>query len=126
VYHVFADLHAWEAILPDVECVDILYDDGFHQEYTMVVQRSGRREAIRGARFCRPCSRIDVFQPKPPPGVSRLTGVWLFASCVEGTRVTAERELDVLPPSLPAEIAQRTQGALGRNLELFRRHLEGI
>ncbi|MBZ4417202.1 SRPBCC family protein [Myxococcus sp. RHSTA-1-4] len=126
VYGAFADLAGWKAILPDVLDVQVLYDDGRHQEFLMTVSRPAGPETVRGIRFCEPPHRIALFQPQPPPGFQRMVGVWTFDEEPGATRVKAERWFEPSDPATSREaLASRLRGHLKANLELFRKTLEG-
>jgi len=135
VFNAFADLSNWQRVLSDVLNVETLYDDAYHQEFLMTVERPKGAETIRGIRFCCPNSRIELFQPEPPPGYKRMTGVWTFDRSEGGTQVTAERwfQLATLasttePSSAIAsheEAGGKLRGYLRKNLGLFKANLEG-
>ena len=78
VYQAFADLAHWKTVLPDVADVQIIYDDAQHQEFLMTVSRPGGLETVRGIRFCEKDERIEMFQPVPPPGFTKMVGEWTF------------------------------------------------
>jgi ribosome-associated toxin RatA of RatAB toxin-antitoxin module len=127
VYDTFRSLGAWQEILPDVSAVDVLYDDGRHQEFMMTVSKAAGPQTVRGIRFCTRDERIEIFQPQPPPGFSRMCGLWEFEALESGTtRVTATREFDLLPEVGPSyEQARSTLSqALSENLNQFKTALE--
>ena len=77
---LFWDIAAWHAIWLKIDDVEVLYDDGVHQEFLMGVQRDGRREDVRTIRYRRSDGNIDFFSPRPPPTMSIHNGAWLFES----------------------------------------------
>jgi hypothetical protein len=132
VYEAFRDLDYWCKVLPDVLRVELLYDDGAHQEFLMTVERPNGAETIRGARFCAHGQQIDLFQPHPPPGFARMVGRWNFELHPNGgTLVTARRWFELAPSAIAGERAAAEQGAAARlssylrtNLTRFREGLE--
>lgn len=128
VYAAFRDLDYWCRVLPDVLRVECLYDDGAHQEFLMTVLRPNGPETVRGARFCQHDRQIDLVQPEPPPGFSRMVGCWRFDSDGSGgTRVSAQRWF-TLEKSVGSDADANTAHMLGRylrtNLEHFRDGLQ--
>lgn len=133
VYDAFRDLDYWCKVLPDVVAVETLYDDGAHQEFLMTVERPKGQETIRGARFCVQNQQIELFQPNPPPGFSRMVGRWNFELDRNGgTLVTARRWFELAPASFTngdrqaahAHAAAQLSNYLRANLERFRNGLE--
>ena len=96
---VFWDISAWHAIWRKIDDVEVLYDDGVHQEFAMGVQRDGRREDVRTIRYRRSDGDIDFFSPQPPPTMTMHNGAWLFESdpALPGScRVTAHRHYQLI------------------------------
>ncbi|WP_437957062.1 SRPBCC family protein [Sorangium sp. So ce119] len=126
VYRAFADLTTWKRVLPDVLGVEIVYDDGKHQEFLMTVSRPAGPETVRGIRFCTPSERIELVQPKPPPSFRRMVGVWTFAQKGSVTEVKAERWFDLLEstPEAIEGFKSRLGTYLRTNLNHFKAHLE--
>ncbi|HJX83893.1 MAG TPA: SRPBCC family protein [Candidatus Angelobacter sp.] len=126
VYNVFADLKHWRAALPDVLDVKLLYADGLHQEFLMTVERAGKPETIRGIRFLESERRIEMFQPDPPPGFQRMSGVWNFMELDNGTEVSATRSFQLRGADRQdaAEVSRRLRGFVKANLDLFRAYIE--
>jgi hypothetical protein len=131
VYAAFADIAGWTRILPDVQTVELLYWDGYNQEFRMTVERPGGPETIRGIRYCRPCSSLELFHPVPPPGVKRMAGQWTFKERAGLTTVVATRtfqlcddELDGLGAEREAAFAEILRQALRTNLSRFKNALE--
>jgi ribosome-associated toxin RatA of RatAB toxin-antitoxin module len=130
-YAPLADLSTWPRILPDTLGVDILYSDGYNEEFTMTVQRPAGPETIRGIRYCRAPYELELVQTTPPPGFARMTGRWTFTPEDGGTRITAQRRFERLPsvegedPGPTEEQVAFTLGGLLRgNLALFREAIE--
>lgn len=128
VYKAFADLWRWKDILPDVLEVEVLYFDGYHQEFTMTVERPSGPETVQGIRYCRPYRELEMVQTTPPPGLSRMCGTWSFREDDGVTTVTATRNFR-LASSEPGSAAEREFGerlaaTLRNNLRLFKEALE--
>jgi aromatase len=126
VYRAFADITYWKRVLPDVLGVELLYDDGHHQEFTMTVSRPNGPETVRGIRFCEEDRRIELVQPKPPPSFRRMVGVWTFEPRGNVTQVKAERWFELKDASVgPLEgFQERIATYLRTNLAHFKAHLE--
>lgn len=127
VYAAFADLPGWVAILPDTLAVDVLYFDGYNQEFTMTVERPGGPEAVRGVRYLRPLHELELVQMVPPPGFARMSGRWHFEQADGGaSTVTATREFELAAggASDEAAVAVKLGQILRTNLELFRQAVE--
>lgn len=127
VVDLFWDVEAWHDIWRKIDDVEVLYDDGVHQEFAMGVQRDGRREDVRTIRYRRDDGDIDFFSPRPPPTMATHNGAWLFAGGGEPPatcRVSARRDYRLLrePGESAAEHAQRR----GRYRERFEERLQAI
>ena len=123
VYDAFAGLAHWQAALPDVRGVEVLYDDGRLQEFLMTVERPNGAETIRGVRFLEPGS-IELFQPTPPPGFRRMCGTWSFREADGSTEVTATRTFELQDPAAAPAVSEKLRGFLETNLALFKRYVE--
>jgi hypothetical protein len=128
VYGAFADLAGWPAVLPDTLDVEVLYSDGYNEEFTMTVERPGGPETVRGVRYCRPPHELELFQTTPPPGFARMRGRWEFAPdpATGGSVVVATRDFELAPGAASDEraVAGMLSQVLRRNLELFREAVE--
>lgn len=130
VYQAFADLARWPVVLPDVVGVEVGYDDGYNQEFTMTVERPAGNETVRGFRYRRAPRELELCQTTPPPGLSRMVGRWTFTEDGAGTTVTAGRGF-TLAGGDEATAAERSEafavslgGYLRTNLRLFKEALE--
>jgi ribosome-associated toxin RatA of RatAB toxin-antitoxin module len=130
-YDAFADLNRWPAILPDTVGVNIFYSDGYHQEFSMTVERPGGLETVRGFRWCRAPYELELVQTTPPPLMRRMSGLWRFTEAGDGTtQVTATRRLELKSPEEggPAGGEGEFAGVLGsilqRNLQRFKEAIE--
>jgi hypothetical protein len=124
VYDVFAGLSHWQAALPDVLNIEVLYDDGRHQEFLMTVERPNGPETIRGIRYLDKPDCIELFQPVPPPGFRRMCGGWHFSQAGASTKVRATRTFDLVNPGAAAAVSDKLQGFLRTNLGLFKSYIE--
>lgn len=101
VAELFWDICAWQAIWDRIEVVDVRYDDGLHQEFSMTVERDGHSEQVRTIRL-RPGPDTDIafFSPAPPPAMTWHRGLWAFRQATNGpaaTEVLARREYALRP-----------------------------
>lgn len=97
IYHAYANIQGWKDVLNDVMNVNVYYDDGYHQEFDMTVQRENKQETVHSIRFCYPHTAIEIFQTTPPPHFTRMSGSWKFISNNKDTLVQATREFDIRP-----------------------------
>lgn len=96
VYRVLADVRRWPEVLPGCSSVDILYDDGLAQEFTMEIAGSAGDEQFRSIRMCDPQAlSIAYFQPSPPPWLASHHGSWTVRAVPEGSEVVAERRVRI-------------------------------
>lgn len=124
-YDAFANIRGWAEILSDVVDVEVLYDDGRHQEFRMTVSRPTGHETVRGIRFCaRP--HIELVQPEPPPGFRRMMGLWTIERKGTGTEVNARRSFELIDDSAASReaCADKLRHYLRRNLETFKSRVE--
>jgi hypothetical protein len=91
----FWDIAAWQRVWDRITTVDVLYDDGVHQEIEMTVERDGALERVRTARLS-VGGDIEFFSPLPPPTMSVHHGAWRFADVPGGCLVTAQRDYRLL------------------------------
>lgn len=124
VFETFAKLECWPDVLPDTLGVEVLYDDGKHQEFKMTVSRPNGPETIRGVRFLVPLRTIELFQPVPPPGFRKMCGVWNFDQDGGGTTVRVTREIEPEDPGSYNAIAEKLRTILRTNLGLFQEYIE--
>ena len=124
VYGWYADIQKWKEVMDDVVNVAISYDDGCHQEFDMTVRRDHSEETVHSIRFCYPCSSIEIFQTKPPPLFSSMSGIWKFRTEKDATIVEATREFEVQKGlSFDASILEKF---LERNLSCFKKKIESL
>lgn len=90
VYEFMRDLNKWKEYVPHCKSLDILYDDGVNQIFTMAANQF---EAFRSVRVCENTElKISYFQISPPPLLSHHTGEWLFIQETGGTKVIFRHE----------------------------------
>jgi ribosome-associated toxin RatA of RatAB toxin-antitoxin module len=81
VYQAMVDMKTWPKLLPHVKAVNVLYNDGRYQEFTMIVD-SGTKAGdltVRSVRLCDQLNlQIDLFQADPPPFLKHHVGGWKF------------------------------------------------
>jgi len=123
-YMAFYDFAVWEKVLDDIEKVNIFYDDGIHQEFSMTVKRPLGLETVKGFRFCLPCSSISLCQTLPPPGFKKMIGEWIFQYKEGVSSVSAVRFFDLLDKSQEQIVSDKLSGFLRRNLSAFKNFLE--
>lgn len=127
VFGWFADLKRWPSVLSDTKAVDVLYFDGYNEEFTMTVSRPGGDETVRGVRYHRAARELELFQMTPPPGVRAMSGIWYFDSLAGNrTAVRATRNVELVDPD-PASVAAfrtRLAGFLESNLLAFKGAIE--
>ena len=81
VYQALFHLQDWPKLLPHVKQVNVLYDDGNYQEFTMTVlsEKDAGALRVRSVRLCDADKRqIGFFQPEPPPFLKHHAGGWQF------------------------------------------------
>lgn len=79
VYRHLQAVQQWPRLLPHVEAIDVIYDDGIYQEFYMTVRSDdGTRNKVRSVRKCGP-AEITFFQVDPPKFLDRHSGGWKFA-----------------------------------------------
>ena len=135
VFTAFANLSNWQRLMDDVLSVQRLYNDGYHQEFLMTINRPLGAETIRGFCFCSPNSRIEIFQAEPLSGFQSITDIWTFEESKEGTRVTVERQFQqttldstTVEPNFVdtayEEAKLKLSGYLSKDLNLWKSNLE--
>ncbi|MDT0306496.1 SRPBCC family protein [Streptomyces sp. DSM 44917] len=122
-FAVLADLAGWPAVLPHIGGSEVLYADGYQEEFTL--RTSGGR--VRGILYRRPPHELEFVALEPPRGLARMTGRFTLTEGEDGTTtVTAERGF---APARGGEAgSERLAEELGRrlteDLESFRSAIE--
>lgn len=124
VYNAFYDLHGWKSILNDVTDVDVQYEDGNHQVFTMTVDRPGGEETVRGIRTGKHLEVITLCQTTPPPGFRKMHGHWYFEGEPGHVTVRAVRDIELIDPASNEAVKEKVQEYLERNLGRFKEYLE--
>ncbi|MBO3459176.1 hypothetical protein G7B40_027780 [Aetokthonos hydrillicola Thurmond2011] len=81
VYQAMVDMENWPKLLPHIKAVNVLYNDGRYQEFTMTVDSETEAGdlTVRSVRLCdRLNLQIDLFQADPPPFLKHHAGGWKF------------------------------------------------
>lgn len=94
IYALLADVTHWPDTLPHCSGIEVLYDDGCHQEFVMSIAGNGGAERFRSIRTCddRTLS-ITYFQPEPPAVLTRHQGSWRVRPVPGGAEVIAEHAI---------------------------------
>jgi acyl carrier protein len=78
VYDGLLHVEAWPSLLPHIDRIDVVYDDGRYQEFWMTVRSTdGSTIRVRSIRRCGD-REILFFQPEPPRYLARHSGGWKF------------------------------------------------
>ena len=84
VYERLLNVRDWPSLLPHVEQIDMVYDDGRYQEFYMSVKGTdGSAIKVRSVRKCEP-GEILFFQPQPPVFLKTHNGGWQFSPTESG------------------------------------------
>lgn len=75
----FWDISKWSSFWSPIHDVEVLYDDGKNQEFSMKVDWQNDVHRIRTIRFIEH-SKIVFFSPTPPPPTVIHHGTWSFTS----------------------------------------------
>lgn len=127
IFDLYRDLTIWPHVLADVAAVEVLYDDGYNQEFTMTVARSGGPETVRGIRYCRSPHELEMCQFTTPPMLKRMSGRWTFEEIDEHrTRLNAERSFETLAQDGEDAFAETLRGHLQANLKSFSREASRV
>ena len=81
VYQAMVDMENWPKLLPHIKAVNVLYNDGRYQEFTMTVDSETEAGdlTVRSVRLCDQLNlQIDLFQAEPPPFLKHHAGGWKF------------------------------------------------
>jgi acyl carrier protein/ribosome-associated toxin RatA of RatAB toxin-antitoxin module len=85
VYGYLHRMADWPRLLPHVDDIRVIYDDGRYQEFTMAVQGAdGSPVHVRSVRRCE-SPNIAFFQPEPPVFLRRHRGGWRFEPLEDGS-----------------------------------------
>ncbi|MDQ1047525.1 SRPBCC family protein [Streptomyces sp. V4I2] len=90
VHALLADVSGWPKFLPHCEGLDLRYDDGRHQEFTLDIRTPAGAETFRSVRHCdEERLSITYFQPEPPELLRRHEGDWQVRAAAGGSEVVS-------------------------------------
>ncbi len=81
----------WAHFWSPLHEVQMLYDDGVHQDFVLYVDWQNTLARVRTVRFCDANGDIHFFSPEPPPPTSRHHGTWQLSSKGDRSELTAIR-----------------------------------
>ncbi|HEX8000722.1 MAG TPA: SRPBCC family protein [Pyrinomonadaceae bacterium] len=129
VYEAYWKLGEWPLVLPNILEARADYDDDVHQYFTMVADKGGQRETVRGVRIGTPYRKLEMCQFQAPPGFLLMRGEWRFEPVENGsglgTKVIAERIFAMEDASGEAAAASMLSALLAENLLAFDKYLTG-
>lgn len=70
------DIQTWTRFWAPLHKAEILYDDGRHQDFTLLLEWQASRVSMRTVRFLTDRGEICFFSPQPPPPLTVHQGVW--------------------------------------------------
>lgn len=70
----------WAHFWSPLHEVEMLYDDGVHQDFVLWVDWQNSLARVRTVRFCDAAGDIHFFSPEPPPPTSLHHGTWQLIS----------------------------------------------
>lgn len=118
VKSLLEDISAWPWLMPHCLGIDVFYNDGEFQEFVMTVRVGDAEERIRSIRVLSD-SKIEYFQPTPPPVLKEHRGRWIFEDVEEGVKVTSWHEVVLSPEHWAGvdieEAKSRVATAINRN-----------
>lgn len=126
VFNAFYDFSCWESILPNILAVDVKYDDGSNQSFSMKVLKGDDTEVISGNRFSKINEWIEVFHTSPPPVFKKMIGKWFFKQIGDVTIVSASRDFSTMSKDYAEvlKVSNFLESFLNKNLILFKKYLE--
>lgn len=94
VYALLADAAGWPDLLPHCLAVDIAYDDGEYQEFTMTIGGAHGHETFRSIRRCdSQALTVQYFQPSPPKVLRQHHGQWQLRSAPGGCEALVTHDI---------------------------------
>jgi acyl carrier protein len=129
-YDALWGVASWPRLLPHVQAIEVLYDDGRFQEFIMEAHSERGLLRVRSVRQGDPAEGIRYFQPEPPPFLQHHAGGWVFRALgADRCQVTALHRWTLAPGGDQAEEAARVRALLAEHarlaLETWKRVLEG-
>ena len=98
VWRLIWEIKSWACFWDPLHAVEVLYDDGFHQDFTMSVTWQNRESRVRTVRFRGGDGEIHFFSPEPPLPTAVHHGVWKLTANQDGTTTLAAMRSFDLPP----------------------------
>ncbi len=127
VYKALKQADKWPKYLPHVESIEMIYDDGTFQEFTLdILSADNKTLSVRSVRKCQEQDQINFFQPKPPVFLKHHAGEWTLKPLgPDQTAVLTTHSWNLNPSSakaiFPAKPRQTTEDQV---MELLREHAE--
>jgi hypothetical protein len=113
-------IKSWAQCWSPIHTVEILYDDGFHQDFAMFLEWQASDTYIRTVRFLDGEGDIVFFSPKPPPPMTTHHGKWqLTLDEDQDVELTAIRwfELPLIEKETQEEYQQRLKNFSAKFVE---------
>jgi Polyketide cyclase / dehydrase and lipid transport len=127
VFKLYWDIENWPKAIENIIDVNIDYDDGYHQYFSMIAANGDGQERVSGVRIGTPCRKLEMCQFSPPPGFKLMRGEWRFSSVADtrgvGTCVSAERVFAMNDPDREDAISSFLEALLAKNLLAFDSYL---
>ncbi|MBU2713431.1 SRPBCC family protein [Zooshikella harenae] len=120
IFQLLREAEYWPALLPHCTQVDMEYNDGEHQIFTMTVQVNGGDEVIRTIRRCADHA-VTYFQPTPPLPLKKHVGSWTLEDTTTGVKINSWHDVVLNPEhwqalnKTPAEAKQLVAQAINNN-----------
>ena len=111
-------IESWTQFWDPLYKVNILYDDGFHQDFSMFLEWGNQDSHIRTIRFLDRNGDIVFFSPIPPAPMTSHHGMWQVVTHGNYTELKATRWFS---------LSERTKETLGKgeqDLESFSKGFE--
>jgi len=124
VANLFWDIHSWSKIWNPIEQIEMIYDDGFNQEFIMRVWRDKLCETVRVVRF-KIENSIFFFTPISPPMMKTHAGSWKFTALSKDlTCIEAHRSYELKSSHSDENFQRNFSNRVLCILEVFKKHFE--
>lgn len=113
------NIQEWSHFWSPLHKVDILYDDGLHQDFVMSLDWQESNASVRTVRF-RKDKRTNIFffSPKPPLPMTLHHGLWQIVPYPDGkTELTVVRWFSLPPQEDVEDLSQNFQTRIEALLE---------
>lgn len=118
-------IKSWSQFWSPLHKVDLLYDDGVHQDFAMFLEWQTADTYIRTVRFLDDEGNIAFFSPKPPPPMTVHHGLWQLGLDSDlGVELTAVRWFEL--PYIEKETLEEYQQRLKDFSRGFMERLENL